>query len=1070
MLYEQELEKYFVEALHQQGWQFVAPKDLKRPANDVILRGRLKDAIAAFNPIETADLQQEAIKKVLSLPMMNWLDNNEIFHHYLTNGIEVAYSKDGTERSKLIWLINWTQPEKNDFVVTNQCRIKEGVNESIPDIVLYVNGLPLVVIELKNPTDKKATIEKAYQQLTNYQTLVPILFQYAGFLVVSDGLKTRAGTPTSPFQRFALWRNLSQVTEIDLNPKEDWAWLNTDDESLQEDTLTPLLTDMLKPTRVLELLKDYTVFEKSFKKDKKTGLKTAIVEKKIAGYHQYYAVEKALVRTQEAIESGSKRAGLFWHTQGSGKSLSMVFYAARLMKDFNNPTIIVITDRNDLDDQLFETFSNCKVLLNELPAQANRRNDLEDLLKVASGGIVFTTIQKFIPDRESKRFELPNEEDEDLAKKLIKVRFPKLSDRNNIIVIADEAHRTQYDFIDGYARNLRDALPNATFIGFTGTPVESNDRDTRAVFGECIDIYDIFQAVKDGATVPILYESRSAKVNLPEEQAAILDADFEKLIKDNNLSKAHEIKARWKRVEAVVGSTKRLANVAKDLLAHFDEREKVFDKLQLPSKALIVCMSRRICVELYNQIIALRPEWHTDDDSTGKIKIIMTGSSSDSNDWLPHIHSKGKRKDIGNRLKNPDDELQIVIVRDMWLTGFDAPCLATLYVDKLMQTHNLMQAIARVNRVFGQKAGGLIVDYIGIGTELREAMQLYTQSGGRSTLTKEQEDLATIMREFYDIIKGMLHGFDYQAYFEIDSFIEKLFILRGAANHILGLENGKSRFLTKVTGLIRAFSLASSHEKANGIKEEVAFFNGVKTLILKLDQSTSGGTKGGTTQPPKTSVEIEEAIRQMVEKSIESDEVIDIFDASGIKKPDVSILSDEFLAEIKNMKHRNLAIELLKKLLENEIDRRRKFSIVQSEKFSKILKETINKYHNQQLTSAQVMDELFNHAKEINASEILREQLKLTEDEYSFYSALELNESAVRELGDDILCIIAKDLIKTLKNKVSIDWNIRDDVRAELRISIKRILKRHGYPPDKRTKAIEEILKQAEHLATEELD
>lgn len=1058
MLYEQELEKHCIEVLVQNGWHYKTTADLKRPLTDVILRGRLAAAIEHINPQTTAQQRAEALRRVLALPMLDWLGNNETFHDYLTKGIEVAYSEGGTERSSLVWLINWDALEKNDFVVTNQYQIKQGTKDCRPDIVLIINGLPLVVIELKNPTDPKATVEKAYQQLDNYKQLVPPLFQYNGFLVVSDGLKTKAGTATSSFQRFTLWRDLSQTT----NELAEKIGKLDDENDLTTDTLTPMLTDMLQPQRVLTLLKEYTVFEKSKTKNPKTGLIEVVTSKKIAGYHQFYAVQKAIKRTKLAIESGDKRAGLFWHTQGSGKSLSMVFYAAKLMKALNNPTLMVLTDRNDLDDQLFETFSNCENLLGEKPQQAESRNDLDKLLKVASGGIVFTTIQKFIPDRNRSK-DTPLSIDEQLVEQLIKIRFPKLSDRQNIVVIADEAHRTQYDFIDGYARNLRDALPNATFIGFTGTPVESFDRDTRAVFGECIDIYDIYQAVRDGATVPIYYESRSARVNLPDEQAEKLDAEFQEIIKDARLSKSEEITARWKRIEAIVGSEKRLANVAQDIVTHFEERERASEKMTTPAKAMIVCMSRRICVALYDQIITLRPDWHDDADDKGSLKVIMTGSNSDPSVWLPHIRTKTKRKEIGSRLKNGTDELKIVIVRDMWLTGFDAPCLSTLYVDKLMQTHNLMQAIARVNRVFGEKSGGLIVDYIGIGTELRQAMQAYTQSGGRDDMTKQQDEIADTMVELYEVVRQMLHGFDYSSYFETDNFIEKLNILRGAANHILSQEdNRKDRFMQKTSGLVRAYSLAASHDKAAGIREAVTFFNAVKTLLLKLESSTSGGGK-----TPKTLAEVEEAVRQMVEKAIVSDEVIDIFDAAGIKKPDISILSDEFLAEVKGMEHRYLAIELLKKILKNEINRRKRISLIQSQKFSELLEETIKKYHNKQITSAQVMDELFSFAKDINKSDETRRQLHLSEDEFAFYTALEINESAVRELGDDILCGIAKDLIKTLKNKTSIDWQVRDDVRAELRIVVKRILKKHGYPPDKQNTATESILKQVELLANE---
>lgn len=1044
---EHDIELFAIALFKKQGYEYCMGNELQRESTkEVILSDRLRAALLRINPTLPQDATEGAIKSICNLSGANLIGNNELFHKYLTLGIEgFQYRQNGQTKHATVHLIDFARPGNNDFLVVNQLSLKETNREIRLDIVIYVNGLPLAIIELKNPADEKATLQKAFTQLNNYKEFCPTLFAYNAVLVISDGKYAKTSSITASFSRFLAWK--------------------TPDEKPNRLELETMINGMFDKAVFPDLIKQFIVFEKVKKEDKEAKITSIEKIKKIAAYHQYYAVNKALESTKKAVSTDG-RAGVIWHTQGSGKSLSMVFLSGKLVLALDNPTLVVLTDRNDLDDQLFETFSACASLLRQEPQQAENRSDLERLLKVSSGGVVFTTIQKFMPDiRAELALQPTTKQFTGLAAeangKYYHLKFPKLSDRKNIIVIADEAHRSQYDFIDGYARNLRDALPNATFIGFTGTPIESADRNTSAVFGEYIDIYDIEQAVLDGATVRIYYESRLAKVNLLEEQKALLDTEFEEITDEAELSEQEKIKAKWKKLEAIVGSKKRLESLAKDLVAHFEKRQEASKLNNTESKAMVVCLSRSICIDLYNQIIALCPDWHNDDDNKGAIKVIMTGSSSDPSDWQPHIRTKGKRKEIGDRLKNPDDELKIVLVRDMWLTGFDAPCLSTLYIDKPMKTHNLMQAIARVNRVFKEKTGGLIVDYIGIASELKKALALYTNTKRKGKPSYPVEDAVKIMLDKYEVIYSLFHGFDFKRYHKTD-IGKKLNIIIDAQEHILGLENGKQRYFEQVSCLLKAYALSVPHPKTKEITDDLFFFKTVYSFLKKYD---IGGDS--YREPKKTKEEIEAAVKQMVEKAIISDEVIDIFDAAGIKKPDISILSDEFLAEVRGMERKNLAFELLKKLLSDEVRKISKKNVAQSKKFSEILETTIRKYQNKSITSAEVIDELLNFAKDLKNSDELRKKLNLTEDEFAFYTALIDNESTVRELGDDILCLITKDLIQVIKDNASIDWFNRQDTRAIMRISIKRILKKYGYPPDKQEKATENVIHQAEILANE---
>ncbi len=1044
---ESEIEQIALDILSEDlGYKVLYGPDIaegdkkERDYNEVVLYKRLKNAIDKINPTIPEEAREEAFKKALRSVSVSLFDNNENFHRMLTEGVDVKFSiGEGKTKTDKVWLIDFEKPLNNEFLVVNQFTVVENHNNKRPDIVLFINGMPLIVIELKNATDETADVKAAFNQLQTYKQLIPSLFTYNTFLLVSDGWFAKAGTLSSDYSRFMEWKTADGITVVD---------------SKLEPEMEPMMKGLLNKTTLLDVIRHFIVFEKTKEK----------TIKKIAAYHQYYAVNKAIESTIRASSNpenvlneppshfgfpdvsdqpkGDKRAGVVWHTQGSGKSLSMVFYTGKLVlaEEMNNPTILVLTDRNDLDQQLFETFGNCEQLIRQKPKQAENRDDLKEKLSVASGGVVFTTIQKFLPEQTGGK-------------------YPELSSRRNIVVIADEAHRSQYDFIDGFARHMRDALPNASFIGFTGTPIEKEDKNTQSVFGNYIDVYDIQQAVLDGATVRIYYESRLAKIELSAADQKVLDERVEEVTENDELTDKQKRFAKWASKEAVVGSVPRLKQVALDLVTHFEQRLSAAE-----GKGMIVCMSRRICVELQNEIIKLKPHWYDAADDKGKIKVIMTGSASDPLDWQEHIRNKARRKAIGDRLKDPKDELKLVIVRDMWLTGFDAPCLHTLYIDKPMNGHNLMQAIARVNRVFGDKDGGLVVDYIGIAQDLKKALAIYTENQGKGKLAFDQEEAVAKMLELYELVVDMFGSFDYKKYFGLDPRLKLNFIL-DAANHLLELKdedgrNGKQRFKEHVTNLSKAFAISVPHEKAFEIRDDLAFFQAIKARFVKFDE----------TQKKRTDEEIETAIRQIVNDAIVSKEVIDVFEAAGIKKPDISILSDEFLAEIQGMPRKNLALELLKRLLNNEIKNRSQTNLIQSKKFSEMLAQAVKRYQSGLIEAAAVIEELIKLAKDIRAADQRGEKLNLRVDELAFYDALADNPQAETILGNDILKAIAHELVDSVRKNTSIDWQLKESVQAKLRVLVKRILRKYKYPPDdpttgEYTVSVTKVLDQAELLA-----
>ncbi|CAE6709413.1 type I restriction endonuclease subunit R [Candidatus Nitrotoga fabula] len=982
----------------------------------VMLPFRLREAITLLNPGIPTSAREDAIKQVMDLGIPSQLPANRRFHQLLVGGVPVQYQKDGETRGDFVRLIDWVKPANNEWLAINQFSIKGPHHTRRPDIILFVNGLPLVLLELKNPADENADIWKALDQIRTYQEQIPDLFQYNEILVISDGSEARMGGLSSNAERFMQWRTIDGTT---LDPLDQFNELET------------LVRGLLAPTTLLDYLRFFVLFEDD-----------GTLVKKIAGYHQYHAVRAAITQVVTASRpGGTHKGGVVWHTQGSGKSITMTCFAARVMQEvaMENPTLVVITDRNDLDGQLFGVFSLAQDLLREQPIQAETRQDLRAKLgNRPSGGIIFATIQKFMP-----------EEGEGL--------FPVLSNRHNIVVIADEAHRTQYGFEAtlkgkpgqekyqvGYAQHLRDALPNATFVAFTGTPVSSEDRDTRAVFGDYIHIYDMQQAREDGATVAIYFESRLAKLSLNAEELPQLDAEVDELAEDEEESQQARLKSRWAALEKVVGAEPRIRSVAKDLVAHFEERNQA-----QTGKAMIVAMSREICVHLYNEIIQLRPEWHDPDPEKGAIKIVMTGSASDKALLRPHIYSGQIKKRLEKRFKDPADPLQMVIVRDMWLTGFDAPCVHTLYVDKPMKGHNLMQAIARVNRVFRDKQGGLVVDYIGIANELRSALKEYTASNGRGRPTVDAREAYAVLAEKLDILRAMLHGYDYS-----DFLTTGHKRLAGAANHVLGEKDGKKRFADTALAMSKAFTLCCTLDEARAVREEVAFFQAVKVILIKRELS----------QQKRTDEEREQAIRQIINSAVVSEEVVDIFDAVGLDKPNIGILDDAFLAEVRNLPERNLAVELLERLLEGEIKTRFSGNIVQEKKFSELLGNVVKRYQNRAIETAQVIEELIEMAKKFRAVAERGKDLGLTEDEIRFYDALADNESAVRELGDEILKKIAHELTENLRKNLSVDWSERESVRARLRMMVKRILRKYKYPPDQQDAAVELVLQQAEAL------
>ncbi|MCU0323702.1 MAG: type I restriction endonuclease subunit R [Spirosomaceae bacterium] len=1071
---ENTIEAFAIELFNKLGYEYIYAPDIapdsenpeRNSYEEVLLLNRLQNAVKRINHSIPSDVQKEAIKEIERISSPELLTNNETFHRLLTEGIPVSKRVDGDDRGDRVWLIDFKNPLNNEFVVANQFTIIENGNNKRPDVILFVNGIPLVVIELKNAAYENTTINSAFKQVETYKTIIPSLFTYNGFVVISDGLEAKAGSISAGFSRYMAWKSADGKAEA----------------SHLVSQLETLIQGMLNKETLIDLIRHFIVFEKSKKEDSETGITTISTVKKLAAYHQYYAVNRAVESTlratgftventtpssmimaavvAESPESygvpgvknqliGDRKGGVVWHTQGSGKSLSMVFYTGKIVLALDNPTILVITDRNDLDDQLFDTFAASKQLLRQEPVQAEDRNQLKELLKVASGGVVFATVQKFQPD-EGNVYEL-------------------LSDRKNIVVIADEAHRTQYGFkaktiddkdekgnvvgkkiVYGFAKYMRDALPNATYLGFTGTPIESTDVNTPAVFGNYVDIYDIAQAVEDGATVRIFYESRLAKVNLSEEGKQLVD-ELDDELEHEDLTNTQKAKAKWTQLEALVGSENRIAIIAKDIVAHFSQRQEVFE-----GKGMIVSMSRRIAADLYQAIIDLKPEWHSDDLNKGVIKVVMTSASSDGPKISKHHTTKEQRRTLAERMKNSDDELQLVIVRDMWLTGFDAPSMHTLYIDKPMKGHNLMQAIARVNRVYKDKPGGLIVDYLGIAADLKKALAFYSDAGGKGDPTILQEQAVQLMLEKLEVVSQMYHGFEYETYFEADTS-KKLSLILAAEEHILGLEDGKKRYINEVTALSRAFAIAIPHDQAMDAKDEVSFFQVVKARLAKFDGTGSG----------RTDEEIETTIRQVIDKALISEQVIDVFDAAGIKKPDISILSEEFLMELKGMEHKNVALEVLKKLLNDEIKSRAKKNLVKSRTFLEMLENSIKKYHNKILTAAEVIEELINLSKDIVEMDNEAKHMGLTDFEYAFYTAVANNDSARELMQQDKLRELAVVLTETIRQNASIDWTIKESVKAKLKVAVKRILRKFGYPPDMQMLATETVLKQAEMIANE---
>ena len=1066
---ESDIERFAIEKLEHLGYQYLYGPDMvpdsdhpeRESFNEVLLLGKLQNAIDQVNPRIPSDARKDALKQLQRLNSPELIANNETFHRMLTEGINVSYQKDGYRRGDLVWLIDFRNPENNEFIVANQFTVVEnGVNKR-PDIILFVNGLPLVVIELKNPADENATVGSAFKQIQTYKQTITSLFIYNGFVVISDGLEARAGTISSGMNRFMSWKSA--------DGKEEASHLVNQMETL--------IGGMLNKRTLLDLLRHFIVFEKSKREDPVSGIISINTVKKLAAYHQYYAVNKAVESTLRAVsELGSRKGGVVWHTQGSGKSLSMVFYTGKVVLELDNPTILVITDRNDLDDQLFDTFAASKQLLRQEPVQADSREHLKDMLRVASGGVVFTTIHKFQPDEGNV--------------------YEELSTRKNIIVIADEAHRTQYGFkaktieerdpagdvighrvVYGFAKYTRDALPNATYLGFTGTPIEGTDVNTPAVFGNYIDIYDIAQAVEDGATVRIYYESRLAKINLSEEGKKLI-AVLDKELEEEDLSETQKAKAKWTQLEGLIGSEDRIKHLAQDIVTHFEQRLEVSE-----GKGLIVSMSRRIAVDLYDEIIRIRPEWHSDELSRGVVKVVMTASSADGPKMSGHHTTKEQRRILADRMKDPEDEMKLVIVRDMWLTGFDVPSLHTMYIDKPMQGHNLMQAIARVNRVYKDKPGGLVVDYLGIASDLKKALSFYSDSEGKGDPAVAQEQAVQLMLEKLEVISQMMtedpardysreylslaadpeipyiskdRKLKYEEYFTAGTQ-QKLQILLATEEHILGLEDGKKRFIDEVTALSRAFAIAIPNEQAMDVKEEIAFFQAVKSRLTKFD----------TTGVGKTDEEIETAIKQVIDKALVTDQVIDLFDAAGIKKPDISILSEDFLMEVKNMEHKNLALEVLKKLLNDEIKTRTRKNLIQGKSLMDMLENSILRYHNKILTAAEVIQELIDLGKSIRKLDKEPEEMGLSEFEYAFYTAIADNQSARDLMQKDKLRELAVVLYERVRQNASIDWTIKESVKAKLKVIVKRTLRQYGYPPDMQKLATETVLKQAELIANE---
>ena len=1046
-LSEDDVETAALEWLRELGWSTAhgpeigpeAPGAERGDYSQVVLEGRLRDALGRLNP----DLPHEALDDAfrrLTRPEGSSLETrNRAFHRMLTGGVTVEYrAGGGAIRGAQVRVLDFNEPANNDWLAVNQVTVVENQNRRRADVVLFVNGLPLGVVELKNPADEDATIRTAWQQLQTYKAELPALFTMNELLIVSDGPQARVGTLTGGWEWFKPWRPLSGDT-----PAADRAMLE----------LQVLLEGVCDPESLLALIRDFIVFE-----DDGAGPP----DKKMAGYHQFHAVRAAVDETLRAAadddrpagsapppagppaasrwrgyshrpggQRGDRRIGVVWHTQGSGKSLTMAFYAGAIIRNpaMANPTVVVLTDRNDLDDQLFSAFSRGRDLLSQPPEQAASRADLRSKLAVEAGGVVFTTIQKFLPDQRGDS-------------------LPALSQRRNIVVIADEAHRSQYDFVDGFARHMRDALPYASFIGFTGTPVEHADANTRAVFGDYISVYDIEAAVADGATVPIYYESRLAELTIDEAERPTIDDQFEEVTEGEEAERTERLKTRWAQLEAVVGTERRLGLVAADIVEHFERRLEALD-----GKAMVVGMSRRICVELHDEIVRLRPGWHHADDDQGAIKVVMTGSAADPPEWQPHIRSKARREALARRFRDSADELRMVLVRDMWLTGFDAPSLHTMYVDKPMRGHGLMQAIARVNRVFGDKPGGLVVDYLGLAPELKQALSVYTGSGGTGQPAIDHAEAVAVMREKHEVCCGLFAGFDWSGWAG-GGPQRRLGLLAGALEHVLAQPDGKDRCLVTVRDLSQAFALAVPSPAALAVRDDVAFFQAVRAALAK--RSPGEGRPGA---------DLDQAVRQIVSRAVAPEGVTDIFEAAGLDRPDISVLSEEFLAEIRGLHRPNLAVELLQRLIRGEVATRRRKNLVQSRSFSELLEATLRRYRNRSIEAAQVIEELIGLARAMREAAARGDELGLSEEELAFYDALETNDSAVAVLGDETLRGIARELVETVRNNVTIDWTVRESVRANLRRLVKRILTRHGYPPDKQEQATRTVLEQAELLS-----
>jgi type I restriction enzyme R subunit len=1047
---EDELEHAVIDILEGElHYKYIYGKDLspqfapdeRSKMADVILSKTFRESLEKINPTLPDYAIDEAFKKVTNILAEDLVSANEVFHNYAVEGVKVTIQTDEEERGDIVKIIDFENIHDNDFIVCNQFTVIEEGNEKRPDIIIFVNGLPLVVIELKNPIDENATVDKAYNQLQTYKSKISSLFKYNAILVASDGLDAAAGSLSADRSRFLPWKSFNGKRYNENRPPQ----------------IEILTKGLLNKGTILNMMRFFTVFESVSTTDPQTGIVSNIKIKKIAAYHQFDAVNSAYLSTAKASgPKGNRKGGVVWHTQGSGKSLSMLFFAGIAVQTMDNPTIVVLTDRNDLDDQLFGTFSGAENLLRQKPVQADDRNQLIKYLSVNAGGVIFTTIQKFAPANGESI-------------------YPLLTDRRNVIVIADEAHRSQYGFsakfvekkdkdgnivgVDkkyGFAKYLRDALPNATFLGFTGTPVSKTDANTLQVFGggdKYVDIYDIEQAVIDKATVRIYYESRLVKLNINEEEYAEIDkaiADIESHSSDEQVNVA---KAKWARLEAIAGAPDRIDKVARDFIAHFEKRNAAFD-----GKAMIVCMSRRNAAALYEALIKHKPEWHNEDRSKGGLKVIMTSASSDEADLQKHHTSKSQRKDLANRFKDSNDPLKVVIVRDMWLTGFDVPCLTTLYVDKPMMGHNLMQAIARVNRVYKDKPGGFVVDYIGIASELKDALLTYTESGGKGNPTFDTESAVALMQNKYEVVRDMFHNFNYQAFFTGD-LMKRMPVILDAQDHILSLEDGKNRYLKETTAISRTYALVAQTEAAEQIRDDVAFFQAVKARIAKV----TGGDGS------YTSDQVDHAVRQIVSKAVHAGDVVDIFDAAGLKKPEISILSDDFLEEIRDMQRKNLAVEALRRLLNDEIKGRSRGHQIESRAFSEMLQSSIKKYQNKLLTTAELIEEMIALAKKMREARKRGEELGLSDEEYAFYTALEMNESAKEVMSQEVLRTIAKALLNIIHKNATIDWNMKENVRAKLRIEIKKLLKEYGYPPDLEKMAIDRVLEQSEYVTREML-